>query len=111
MATRKLDETEWKAYMDRVSKHLPTTRVEMHVDGLDIGDQLEADRLPLMGLSYEPASNTLQVLGEGLQHSISGPQEIWVQEEAGSLKSLEVLDSDGHKQIIRLDRALALPAA
>lgn len=110
MATRKLERSDWKPYLERLSKQLPASRVELHVDGLDIGDQIEADKAPLLGLSYDPSVDAVVIEMEGLGHQISRPREIYLEEEAGGLRSFEVLDGDGHKQIGVLSRVLELPA-
>ncbi|MFW5921248.1 MAG: DUF5335 domain-containing protein [Polyangiales bacterium] len=111
MATRKLEPNEWQSYMDRISKHLPASTVDIRVDGLDIGDQVQSERLPLNGLTYDPSDGALEIDASRVQHRIANPTEIHVDEEGGSLRSIEVKDGEGHVQIIELTRALSLPAA
>ncbi len=53
----------------------------------------------------------MEVAIEGLDHMIHKPREIYVEEEGGELSSLEVIDADGRRQIIKLKDMLALPAA
>lgn len=109
MATRKLEPSEWKSYMDRVSRHLPSTRAEIHVMGLDLGDQVEADSIPLVGITYDAADGELLITSDSIEHAIADPKEIYVEEEEGSLKAIQVVDADGHEQVIALHRALNLP--
>lgn len=111
MATRKLEPHEWKSYMDRISRHLPASTVDIHLEGLDIGDQVQSEHLPLNGLTYDPADRALQIDAARVQHRISNPTEIYVDEQEGALRSIEVKDGRGHVQIIKLTRALTLPAA
>ena len=42
---------------------------------------------------------------------IHKPRELYVEEEDGQLSSLEVVDADGGRQIIKLKDMLLLPAA
>jgi hypothetical protein len=60
----------------------------------------------------DPSSDAIDVSVDNLVHRVTSPSEIFVEKgDDGMLRSLELMDSDGHKQIIRLDRALALPPA
>lgn len=47
---------------------------------------------------------------ENVDHLIFHPQDIYVDQEGLNLKSLEVVQRDGVKQIITLKDPLALPA-
>jgi hypothetical protein len=42
---------------------------------------------------------------------IHKPRELYVEEEGGELSSLEVIDEDGIRSIIKLKDMLVLPAA
>lgn len=109
MPTRRLERTEWRSYFDRVSRSLRATKVEVRVEGLDLGDQVEVSKLPLRGLSYDPHDDLFEVSTDRVRHLIDDPREIYVQEEADGLHSVEVLDADDHKQIIVLTPVLRLP--
>ncbi len=108
MITRKLEPSQWQPYFDRASRRLAGGRAEIEIIGEDIGDQLQAD-ITLLGLSYDPHDRALTIAGEALDHRISDPQEIYVEEDAGQLQSFEVLDQEGHKQLIKLQPTLDLP--
>jgi Family of unknown function (DUF5335) len=108
---RKLERAEWQPFLDRVSKGLAAKQAEIKVASLDLGDQLEAGWVPLIGLVYDPKDDFVEVAIEGLDHIIHKPREIYVEEEGGELSSLEVIDADGRRQIIKLKDMLALPAA
>ena len=109
MITRKLEPTQWQEYFDRASHKLAGGRAEIEIIGEDIGDQIQAD-MNLLGLSYDPYDRALNIAGEPLDHHISDPQEIYVEEDGGELHSLEVLDNEGHKQVIKLTAAPGLPS-
>ena len=109
MITRKLEPTQWQEYFDRASRRLAGGRAEIEVIGEDIGDQVQAD-MDLLGLSYDPHDRALTIAGEPLDHRISEPQEIYVEEDVGNLTSVEVIDQEGHKQLIKLTPAPGLPA-
>jgi hypothetical protein len=108
MATRKLAKSEWQSYFDRVSQSLGAKRVEIEVASLEIGDQIEANQVALKGLTYDPKSDVLEVVTEALDHMIQHPREIYVEESGDGLVTVEALDSDGNKQIIKLTSPLLI---
>ena len=109
MTTRKLDKADWHSFLDNLTKSLAGKRAEIEVASLRIGDQIEAKQLPLLGITYDPKANVLEILLEGVDHLIHKPRELYLDEEAGQLASLEVIDADGTHQIIKLSDPLALP--
>lgn len=111
MAISKLEKTEWHTYFDRLSRILDGKSAEIEVSSLEIGDQIEAESLPLLGIVYDPKSDVVEVLLEGLDHLIHRPSEIFIDEEAVvGLKSVEVIDRDDVRQIIKLRTPLMLPS-
>src|ERR1700731_4485290 len=111
MTIRKLDKTEWRAFFDGLSKLLEGKQAEIEVASLALGDQVEAEWLPLYGIAYDPKDDVVEVALEGLDHMIPHPREIYVQDGTGGLTSLEVIDSTGAKQIVKLRDQLLLPGA
>ncbi|RMG55652.1 MAG: hypothetical protein D6717_07670 [Gammaproteobacteria bacterium] len=112
MAIRELERDHWKDYFDHFSSVSGTELVEVEVAGLDIGDQVEAEWLPLAGISYDPKDDVLTIdAGEVLQHMVRSPRVIRVDEDDSGIHSFEVEDGDGHVQVLRLKAPLALPPA
>jgi hypothetical protein len=98
--------------VDAMSKALGgTKRAEVEVASLKLGDQIEAEWLPLTGIVYDPKDNLIEVvLDKHLDHLIYKPREVFVDAEAVLLKSVEVVDEDGTRQIIKLrDLLMLLP--
>ena len=108
---RKLEKREWKAFLNQVSKALTGKRAEIEIGSLAIGQQIEAEWLPLIGLAYDPKSDQIEIALENLDHLISRPRELYFEEERGQLSSLAIIDSEGTKQIVRLKDPLLLPSA
>jgi hypothetical protein len=111
MPTRKLDKREWHPFLDGMSKLLEAKEAEVEVASLALGDQVEAEWLPLYGIAYDPKDDVVEVALEGLDHMIPHPREIYVQDGTAGLTSLEVIDSTGAKQIVKLRDQLLLPGA
>src|SRR5262249_49505181 len=77
MATRKLDKKEWRTFFDRVSKMVEGKQAEIEVASLRLGAQVQAEWLPLHGITYDPKDDLVEVILEGLDHMISKPREIY----------------------------------
>ena len=110
MTIRKLDKQEWKPFFDGISKVLGVKQAEIEVLSLDLGDQVETEWPPLLGLTYDPKGDVLDVALEGLDHLISKPREIYVEDGGVGLASLAVVDAEGSRKIVKLRDPMALPA-
>ncbi|MFL6674113.1 MAG: DUF5335 domain-containing protein [Massilia sp.] len=110
MATSKLDKATWAPYLEQISKMLEGKQTHIEVAGLNIGDQLEAEWIPLLGISYDHKNDLVQILVEGLDHLIRNPKEIYVDYGPPGLSSMEVVDRDDVREIIRFRDPLMLPA-
>lgn len=111
MALTQLAKPRWKDYFDSVSKVLGSKLVELEVASLGLGDQVELDWVPLIGLTYDPKSDILAVAVEGIEHNIQHPQQIYVEQDVETLHSIEVDDASGEHHILLLKDPLRLPAA
>ncbi len=110
MTIRKLERSEWRPFLDIVSKLLETKEAEIEVASLELGDQIEAEWLPLLGITYDPKDDVLEVALDGVDHMIRGPREIYLDNGAEALTSIEIVDANGVKQIVKLKDKLMLPA-
>lgn len=108
MAMKRLDKSQWGAYFDAVSKHLDRQLVEIEVASLAIGDQIAAEWVRLQGITYDAHSDILQIVTPDIDHMVHKPAEIFVEESGKGLERLDVTDSDGAKQIIRLKEPLMI---
>jgi hypothetical protein len=110
MTTHKLDKRQWPTFFDGVTRMLEGKRAEIEVLSLRLGDQVEAEWLPLLGIVYDPKNDIVEVALDGLDHMIRKPREIYVEDGAQGLLALEIVDADDVRQIIKLRDPLALPA-
>jgi hypothetical protein len=110
MTARKLDKKEWKPFFEGISTVLGAKQAEIEVLSLDLGDQVEAEWLPLLGLTYDPKDDVLDVALEGLDHLINKPREIYVEDGGVGLASVAVVDVEGRRQLVKLRDPIALPA-
>ncbi len=104
-----LDKARWEAYFDHVSKILGMRLAEIEVVGLGIGDQIEADWVPMTGITYDPKDDLVEIVLEGVDHLVRHPSEILVEEGASGIEWLAITDASGNRQIVRFKVPLALP--
>jgi hypothetical protein len=114
MISRRLEKSEWKPFFDLLSKYIVQgKRAEIEIAGLDLGDQVEAEWLPLSGIVYDHQDDIVQVaLGDGddhVDHVVRGPREIYFVEDAGRFISLDILDANGRHHIVKVKDPIMLP--
>ena len=101
MTIRKLDRAEWKKFFDVMSRLLEGRQAEIEV---------EADWLPLIGITYDPKGDIVEIALDGVDHIIEKPREIYADDTGVELNSLEIVDAAGDRQIVKLRDPLMLPA-
>jgi hypothetical protein len=109
MTIRQLEKTNWRPYFDHISKTLVGYRAEIEASSLALGDQAQTKWLPLIGLVYDPKDDIVELALEGLDHMIQKPRDIFVDEAGGHLASVEIIDAEGGRQIVKLKEPLLLP--
>jgi hypothetical protein len=81
---------------------------EIEVASMNLGDTIVAEWVPMIGITYDSRDDLLDVALDRFNHLIRHPREIVVEEDAGGLKSVAVLDSEGTRQIVNLKTPLML---
>ena len=109
MSIRRLERGEWNGFCIYATRALIGKQVEMQVLSLEFGFQVEAQRVPLFGMAYDPTNDVLELLfGDELDHLIRAPRELYVDEGSLGVVTLQIVDSDGIRQIITLRDPLLL---
>jgi hypothetical protein len=93
-----------------MSKALSGKWAEIEVAQLDLGDQIVAEWIPLLGVTYDSHDDLLDVALDRLDHLIYRPKEITVEESPDGLSSLAVVDGDGARQVVTFKVPLVLQA-
>jgi uncharacterized protein DUF5335 len=110
-AVRTIPKPEWQSFFDSMADALTGKRVEIEAASLDLGDQIVAEWVPLLGISYDRRDDLVDVAIGGLDHLIRQPAEIFVQEGGHGVETITVATAGGEKQILRLKDPVMLPAA
>lgn len=109
MTIRKLDRNEWRSYCVHASQLLRGKWAEIDVASMESGFQVDTRQRPLLGISYDPSRDMLDIALDGLDHFVERPRELYVEEDADGLVSLEVIDDHGAQRIVILSDPLKLP--
>jgi hypothetical protein len=112
MPSRTIGRDQWRTFFDTFSDALTGKRVEIEAASLELGDQIVAEWMPLLGITYDTKDDLLDVsLGNmDLDHLIRHPRDIRIQEGSSGIETIAVVSEDGTKQILRLKDPLMLPA-
>jgi len=114
MNTLHLPKQAWKSYFEAMSHVLIGKLAELEVAALDLGDQIVAERLPLLGITYDAKDDLVDVSlgGENqLNHLIRHPSQIEIVEDVDGVRSIAVTSGDGTVQVLRLRDPLRLAQA
>jgi hypothetical protein len=106
---RRLKKAEWRSYLDRIARALIGRRAAIEIRSPQFSNDIQAEWLPLQGISYDPRKDILEIAVSGLKHMIRKPQHLVVEEDGGELATLEIIDQDGLSQIVRLREEAARP--
>ena len=86
-----------------------TQDVTIEVINDDIGDQIQVKRLPWHALIYDQREKVLELsvgargrkMEITFRHEIHNPTRIWVEEDAGVVRSMSIEQDDGTKTIVQ----------
>jgi Family of unknown function (DUF5335) len=109
MSNVAIPQEQWRPFFDRMSKGLLGKWAEVEVASLDLGDQITAEWIPLLGITYDSRDDLLDVAFDRANHLIRHPSQIVVDETAAGLASVAVVDGEGVRQIVKLKEPLRLP--
>ena len=110
--SRTIPQAEWRTFFDSLSTGLMGRKVEIEAVSLDLGDQVVAEWLPLLGVTYDSRDDLFDVALSGLEldHLIRHPRQVLVQEGSKGMETIAIVTEDGVKEVLRLKEPLMLPA-
>lgn len=111
---RELTVEEWAGFFDELSRGAEDVEIETTIELL--GGEVpgvEAERLPLAGISYEDGNDeiAIEVGGRGqrfpvvLRHFVDSPRRVLVHDEDGQPAALAIVSEDGTTTLVRLHAA------
>ena len=102
-------QTEWRPFFDRLSRALLGKWAEVEVASLDLGDQIVAEWIPMIGITYDSGDDLLDVALDRSNLLIRHPRQIVVEQGPTGVASVAVIDGDGIRQVVRLKTPMMLP--
>jgi hypothetical protein len=107
--TTQLSPATMAEYFTRFTKRFlvneSTDVVDVEVVSPSLGDQIEASGSHLLGITYEPKRNSLELELEAGDIRTFQPKEVWaVEEDNGFLRALEIVRDDDTREIIQVRR-------
>ena len=107
-----LEKDRWADELIRLWKQLDGKEIMIEVEALRLGDQIEAEHVPLKGLSYDPKDDVVQVWVGELDHMIYHPTQIMLAlDDDGRLMGIDITDADGEQHLIEPLEPVALEQA
>jgi hypothetical protein len=107
--TTKVPRDKLEKYFDDFTKHFlrneTTIAADVELLAPEWGDQVEAEGAHLVGVTYDPKENALELTFESGQHRTYHPAEVWTVEETdGFVRAIEVVHDDGAREVVRVRR-------
>ncbi|KWV57224.1 hypothetical protein AS026_31325 [Rhizobium altiplani] len=100
MGVMVLPKSEWAAYFSRLRKKVEGKEIKIEVLGATIGDQILVRSAPLLGATYEPKEDALEISVKGMTHVVDHPQKISIQDDDGRVFAIEVIDAGDRHQLM-----------
>jgi len=110
MTIRKLERGEWDGLCLRVTRDYSGMQAMLEVMSVEFGCQVELHRSPLLGMSYDPREDVLELLIGDLDHLIRAPRELYFDDAPLGSIALQIVDADGVRQIVTLRYPPMLPS-
>jgi Family of unknown function (DUF5335) len=110
-ATQDLDPAKWHEYFDTLTPAIEGKHATIEILDEELGDQPDAERIPIEAISYDPRDVVLEVALGGrsarypvvLRHFIYSPQSISIEEEDSvAPTAILVTDPSGTRTLISL---------
>jgi hypothetical protein len=105
-----LSKAEMRELFHRLTQQLAGERAEVEIASLRLGDHVEAQWVPLLGLSYDPGDDAIAIVLEGIDITISKPREIYLDGADNQWTALDIVDADGVQHVVQLKDPLLLPS-
>jgi uncharacterized protein DUF5335 len=96
-------------YFDEYTKRFLRTgspeAADVEVLAPDLGDQSAVEGARLLGITYDRRDDALEFELDSGTHRVEAPEEVWtVEEPDGLISALEVVCSDGSRQVVSIKR-------
>jgi hypothetical protein len=109
MTIRALPREQWRMFCAQVSHAVLGKRADIEVASPAFGHFVESLTNTLLSMSFLHAEDLILLHFDGVDYCIYRPRQLYADESAEGLISMEVIDADGVQRIILLHDPLMLP--
>lgn len=102
-----LSRRDWQGFFARASAALAARTVNVDTSGID--EDLPGEDIELVSISYDPGNGELGLLLEGDRRVVRHPRQVHVHLDEDLLHSMELVDADGRREFVVLQKPLPLP--
>ena len=110
MTARSIQKAEWASFCAGVSKALQGSDAEIEVASLELGNQVENEWAPWIGISYDPKDDIIDIALEEHDHIVNRPIEMLADMDDVNISALQITDAEGARHLLRLRGLLFFPA-
>jgi hypothetical protein len=111
MTARSIQKADWGSFCAAVSEALEGSDAEIEVASIDLGQQVEKQWAPLIGISYDPEDDIIDIALEEVDHIVNEPKELLAEIDDARVSALQITDGEGTRHLVRLKDGLMLPSA
>jgi hypothetical protein len=111
MTARSIQKADWGSFCAAVSEALEGSDAEIEVASIDLGQQVEKQWAPLIGISYDPEDDIIDIALEEVDHIVNEPKELLAEIDDARVSALQITDGEGTRHLVRLKNGLMLPSA
>lgn len=98
-------EDYFNRFTKRFLKNETSDVADVEVLTTDLGDQFATEGAHLVGISYDPDTQSLEVELESGDHRAFKPKEVWtIEEDDGFVRAIEIVRDDDASEIVRVRR-------
>lgn len=112
--TKRLSPDSMQQYFNRFTKQFlrndSTAVADVEILGKEFGDQVAAEGVHLLGITYDPRTAAIEFALEHGDSRTYRPKEVWaVEEDDGFIQAVEIAGEGDVKEIVRLRRLALRP--
>ncbi|RDJ03778.1 DUF5335 family protein [Rhizobium grahamii] len=100
MGLKVLPKSDWPACFSELHKEVEGKEVKIEILGQTLGDQVLVRSAKLIGATYEPKEDALEISVKGITHVVDRPQKISILQENGTIVAIDVIDIGDRRQLM-----------
>ena len=109
MAVQPLARDIWHPYLEDLTRIVRGSQAGVEIASADFGDQRLAEKVPLLGLSYDQRNDVIEVELENIGHRVLRPTSLSIDQLPHGITAIEIVGGDGVRTLLRLKAPLLLP--